>query len=398
MTAPLAGARLRLDEAARVRLGANAQTSEQTLLELASDPLIVVRVAVAMNSSAPPDVDEALATDPDERVRVLLARKIAAELPRLTGADQARLRRHAHAMLATLVEDEAIRVRAALSDVLKEMPEAPRDLILRLAWDSAELVSEPILRFSPLLAAEDLLALLASPPNEAAAVAIARRSPLSEKVSDAVAATADTRAVRALLANPSAQIRESTLDALVARAVLHTEWHEPLVRRPVLPARAARALSAFVATHLVEALAQRADLDPALAEELSCRVTAHLVVNKMPKATTTSSWLSPPDGQDEASAMAAARRGDARAATNILAAAAGVPVSVVERASNLRSAKGIISLVWKAGFNVRVTGPLQATLAELIPSAMLLPNSDGGFPLSPEEMQWQLDFLARPGR
>ncbi len=77
MIAPLAGARLRLDEATRVRLGANAQTSEQTLLELASDPLIVVRAAVAMNSSAPPDVDEALATDPDERVRVLLARKVA---------------------------------------------------------------------------------------------------------------------------------------------------------------------------------------------------------------------------------------------------------------------------------------------------------------------------------
>jgi len=386
------------DEASRVRLGSSAQASEQELLELASDPLTTVRAAVAMNPSAPPGADQSLTADPDERVRILLARKLASELPSLANADQARLRQHAHSTLATLVEDEATRVRAALSDALKEMPEAPRQLILRLAWDSAELVSEPILRLSPLLVAEDLLALLASPPNEATAVAIARRASLREDVSDAVAATADTRAVRALLANKSAHIRESTLDALVSRAVLHSGWHEPLVDRPVLPTRTARALSAFVATHLVEMLAHRADLDPGLAEELSRRIAAHMVVKRMPKSASISSWISAPAGRDEVSAMAAVRRGDVRAAASILAAAAGVPVSVVERASNLRSAKGVISLVWKAGFSARAIGPFQVTLAELTPATMLLPGPDDEFPLSPDEMRWQLDFLGRPGR
>ena len=70
-------------------------------------------------------------------------------------------------MLAELVEDEAVRVRAAIADVVKDMPQAPRELILRLAHDSAVPVSEPVIRLSPLLTTEDLLALLARRPARA---------------------------------------------------------------------------------------------------------------------------------------------------------------------------------------------------------------------------------------
>ena len=40
------------------------------------------------------------------------------------------------------------------------MPDAPRDLILRLARDAAMEVAEPVIRFSPLLTEDDLLALI----------------------------------------------------------------------------------------------------------------------------------------------------------------------------------------------------------------------------------------------
>lgn len=389
------------EEAARVRLGASPCASEEKLLALAADSRVTVRAVIAVNPAAPHSVVRELANDPDERVRILLARKVAADLPGLSGAEQERLRDQALATLAVLVEDEAVRVRAALADVLKEMPEAPRDLILRLAHDSVVPVSEPILRLSPLLDSGDLLTLLASPPHTATAAAVARRAALPEEISDAIAATADTDAVRALLSNPSAQIRESTLDALVARAVLHAEWHEPLVRRPVLPSNAARALSSFVAAHLIAVLAQRADLDPWLADDLKRRVAERLAPRE-DRAIGTGAPSSPRSSCCQSAAneaaMTAARRGDARGTAVLLAIAAGVPTTLVERASTLRSAKGIVSLAWKAGLPMRDAGPLQAVLARLGPGSMLLPAADGQFPLSVEEMRWHCDFLTRLGR
>ena len=51
---------------------------------------------------------------------------------------------------------------------------------------------------------------------------------------------------------------------------------EPLVRRPVLPSRSARKLAEIVATHLLEVLATRADLEPALLRDLRGRLAERL--------------------------------------------------------------------------------------------------------------------------
>ena len=96
--------------------------------------------------------------------------------------------------------------------------------------------------------------------------------------------------------------------------------------------------------------------------------------------------------------LAAARRGETRYSAALLAVAAGMPVSVVDRASSLRSAKGLVSLVWKAGFTMRVAVALQILLARLAPDAVLTAGPDGCFPLAVEEMRWQLEFLARMGQ
>ena len=83
-----------------------------------------------MNEAAPAHAVHLLAKDEDERVRVLIARKLAALAPGLSDHEQERLRQQTYEALAGLVADEAVRVRAALADVLKEMPDAPRELIL----------------------------------------------------------------------------------------------------------------------------------------------------------------------------------------------------------------------------------------------------------------------------
>ena len=233
-------------------------------------------------------------------MRALLARKLAVLVPGLSVPDRGALQQRAMATLVALATDTAVRVRAAIADVLHDMPAAPRELILLLARDTVISISEPVLCLSPLLTAEDLLALIADPPSPATVTSIARRRELSADVSDAIASGADTAAITALLSNQSAAIREATLEALIARAEMHTAWHAPLVQRPCLPARAARALADLVAGDLLRQLAQRADLAPDILRDISVRLERTLdpMVSLAPP---------PPDYTDD-QAMDAAHR------------------------------------------------------------------------------------------
>ncbi len=220
-------------------------------------------------------------------------------------------------------------------------------------------------------------------------------------MSDAIAATADTAAIRALLANGSAAIRESTLDSLIDRAVGQPAWHEPLVRRPTLPIHAARALSEIVAAHLLEVLRARTDLDPALAVELRLRVAGRLAANTPPDNDVVlmeaARALNAAGGLGEPALLAAFRAGELRRAAAMLAVAAGVGLDAIDRASRLRSAKAFVSLVWKANFGMHVAAAIQATIGQISPAAILPAAAGSGFPLSPEEMRWQMEFLSRMG-
>jgi uncharacterized protein (DUF2336 family) len=400
------------DEPMRVRLGAGSTTQAEILLRLALDPSVTVRAALALNPTAPPAALSLLARDADERVRILIARKLAALAPSLSDTEQASLHQQTIEALGLLVRDEAIRVRAAIADVVKDMPNAPRELALRLAHDTEIKVSDPVIRLSPLLTQADLLALVAAPNAPALALAVARRPGLTEEVADALAASEDPETVRALLLNRSAQIREATLDALIARAADHTPWHAPLVRRPNLSARAAQALSCIVADTLLGELADRADLPQEVTTELRTRLAARLAqaaprvgsANERSASSITETIDALAEARSravagqltEAELSATAGRGEAPLAAAMLAVAAGVPLTLVQRAATLRSAKGLVSLVWKAGFSMKLAVPLQTLLAALPPVAVIKPAADGTFPLAIEEMRWQIEFLGHP--
>ena len=87
----------------------------------------------------------------------------------------------------------------------------------------------------------------AGDPIPGAVSASAQRAGVAGKVADAIVAVDDEAAIAALLANPSAQIREETLDLVVERAPARASWHPALVRRPLLPARLVKRVASFVA-------------------------------------------------------------------------------------------------------------------------------------------------------
>lgn len=382
------------DVPARAALAGQPGTAPELLYYLAGDSALPVRAAVAANPSAPPKVDALLAGDADARVREVLARKIGAMVPGLSSGEAARLRERGWRTLRRLVDDTAVAVRAAVADAVADLPDAPRELILRLARDAEMPVAEPVIRLSPLLTDNDLLALVTEPAASPTLTAVARRPHLSEVVSGAVAATADVTAVAALLENESAAIRESTLDALVAGAAGTMAWQGPLVRRPALPPRAQRALAGFVTEGLLASLATRPDLDPVLLDDLRDRMAGRLVPSQVPSASSTVPAPVTGGGAGEAGFLQACRRGDRAGAAELLAEAANLPRAMVGQAAQLRSAKALVSLCWKAGFGLQAAAAAQVALAGLAPEARLGQTPDGGWPLAPGEMRWQLDALA----
>ena len=393
-----------IDLHTRVKLAANAATPADVLAFLVRDQDVPVRAALALNPSLPPAANMRLAKDADERVRLLLARKVAAALPGLSEVEGEELRERTLLVLATLVRDEAVRIRTAIASAAAELPNIPRDLVLTLARDIEVSVSEPMLRLSPLLSAEDLLALLAAPPHAAAANAIACRANLSEKVADAIAASADSAAIRCLLMNKSAAIRESTLDALIVRSSDEPSWHVPLVQRPRLPDHAARALSEIVTAQLLNELAARTDLSAESIAHIQHRLDQHLgkielnAPQSNDEALLEAARLMDARGAlNEGVLLATLRGGDVRKSRAMLAVAAGVALEAVDRAASLRSAKALVSLVWRAGFSMRTAGPVQSLLGQVPPGSMLT-GSEFNYPLSPDEMNWQLDFLGCPNR
>ena len=390
-------ARVLLDLDLRVKLAASPTTPSDILCFLARDDAITVRAAVALNPSVSAAGDQRLAGDGDERVRLLVARKLATTL---SAPAEAELRERTLGILSTLVRDEAVRIRTAIAVIVADLPDLPRDLLLALANDSAVSVSEPVLRLSPLLSTEDLLNLLETPPHEAAATSIACRANLPDAVADAIAASADSAAIQALLTNQSASIKEGVLDVLIARAEHEPGWHEPLVRRPHLSDHAARALSEIVASHLLKVLTERTDITPSLLAEIQQRLDEQLARRPAaPVRLSDEALMEEARNLDtmgeltEAALLATLRGGDTRRGSTMLAVAASVALAVIDRAAALRSAKALISLVWKAGFSMRAAGPVQAVIGQLGPEAAMLPSPSGGYPLTPEELGWQLDFL-----
>ena len=185
---------------------------------MAEDSDAGVRLAVANNLSAPRKADVLLAKDDDVSVRGDLAGKISRLAPGLSADEQDKARSVTYETLEMLAHDQITKVRVILSEALKDIADAPPDVIKTLAMDTEIEVSGPVLEFSPTLSDDDLLQIIEHGPAAGGLNAISRREDVSETVSDDIIGIEDFNAIADLLSNDSAQIREDTLDDLIERA------------------------------------------------------------------------------------------------------------------------------------------------------------------------------------
>lgn len=386
------------DPAVRRHLARRSDVRPEVLYFLAEDEAAEVRCEIAANAATPRQADLLLARDDDTGVRHAVARKIAAIAPLLSREQQGQLRRLTEQVIETLAHDQAVRVRQVVAEALKDLTDAPPEVIRSLARDAELAVAGPILERSPVLLDDDLLEIIAEGPIQGALAAIARRANLAMDVTDAlvsaaVDAPAEVSAISALLANDSAQIREETLDRILERAPAVPAWHAPMVGRRTLPQRVLRQLAGFVAGSLLEMLQRRPDLDPDTARAIAAEVERRLTEDKPDPASGVADRADAVPVGEEAIAAAIAR-GHHRGVIEALARDAGLAVAQVEKILRSQSPKGVTALAWKAGLPARLALQLQLRIAGISPRNALNPRDGLDYPLSEQEMLWQIRFFA----
>ena len=322
-------------------------------------------------------------------------------MPDLSREETLDLRAISIEFLEKLASDQAPRVRAILAEEIKLLDCVPKSIIDRLARDIDEIVAAPILEYSPLLSDADLIEIIAGATADRALNAVARRQPLSHEVSDAIVGTLDIPAVATLLANPRASIREQTLDKLVETAEHIDALHAPMTLRSDLSARTVRRLAAFVGTALLEVLTTRSGLDENTRIFLNRRLRVRLRKDKddSPAAgdVTHTVIFAAQNGELSDEFMERIAEGGNKDAVIVaLSRLTKVPPETVRRILDARSAKAIVALVWTAHLSMRVAFKIQSFVMKLTPRECLAARGGKGFPLTEEEMRWQLNYFDVP--
>ena len=393
------------DAAERLKLATRTDTQPEILYYLAIDQAEEVRRAIADNEATPAQAHLLLANDSSEEVRHRLAAKVARLLPDLPEDEAGKAREVAIQTLELLAQDELARIRAALSEALKSAVNVPHHLVKQLALDVEVIVSAPVLQFSPLLTDDDLREIVSGSAHSGALSAIARRVGLSSGVSDAIAQTRDISAVAALLANDSAQIREETLDLILDSAPGIETWHEPLVQRPNLPGGAAKRIAGFVAGSLLRMLASRKDLSADTLAEVKQVMEKRLEVTLEEADTETDAQTPMAEAEakvkrlikdkklDSDMVQDAIERGDRNFVLQSLIQNGRIPMSVIQKAFDVRNGRLITALVWRAKFSMRTAVMVQRDLARVPPRMMLNARNGSDYPMSEAELQDQLKIL-----
>jgi uncharacterized protein (DUF2336 family) len=396
------------DPEVRRTLAKRKDLKPEILYFLAEDTDASVRQAVANNLSAPSQTDVLLAKDDDIDVRGDLVGKIARLMPNLSADEQDKARRNTHEALEVLARDQITKVRGILSDTLKDIVNAPADVIKTLAMDTEIEVSGPVLEFSPVLSDDDLVQIIEQGPAKGGMNAISKRASVTEVVSDAIVGTDDIDAIADLLSNDSAQIRESTLDDLIERAPEIDLWHAPLVGRPKLPNGAEIKLANFLADNLLGVLQERADLDDDTLVAVKAAVRERIGGDGVDRVAEVEGsgqdFLNMEAPIDMVNRLYQARKldgnvigkalnaGDFSFVLAALIVRSQLDEVIVKRVFLEKSARGICAVSHKADLPVKMATQIQQRMGRIAPSDVLMEDGEK-YSLSDDDVQFQIEFF-----
>jgi len=383
----------------RKKLAAHEDMEPEILYYLASDKAPEVRREIAENVGTPLQADAILAKDPNEEVRCELARKISRLIPDLKPEQNEKLANMAMQVLTTLARDELPRVRAIVSEELKHTKNIPKKIITELAEDLDDIVSAPILEYSPLLSGKDLLMLVASGMKSKKLAAVARRPKIDTQVVDAIVDTGETEAIQDVLGNETAQISDNAFDKISDHAETHEQIQHMMVDRDDLPVSTIQRISRFVNGSLMETLINRHRGQKELVDEL--RSTVKDRIDRGETMETEEDTYEPASVRVEKDFAAgilneehlqkALAEDDNTYVRFALAKLSGFQSEDASKMISTGIGKAIVSLSWKAGLTMKTAVKLQTQIGRVKRGSVLQGDANGNYPLTADEMDWYLE-------
>jgi uncharacterized protein (DUF2336 family) len=197
-----------------------------------------------------------LAKDRSRNGRVRLAEALADTFIN----DDSGLDASATAQLSAFIEElcsdaSPKEIRRIFAERAAKMVALPRNLAHKLASDDIS-IARPILRHSPALADDDLLAVIGmdSLPHQ---IVIAGRSIVSQAVADALVTTGNPEVVEVLLDNMGAKLSKAAVDKCTELAKQIAALRLPLINRPEFTATEASQLMWWLPKELRQTVLER---------------------------------------------------------------------------------------------------------------------------------------------
>lgn len=162
-------------------------------------------------------------------------------------------------IVCKVIDQLQVDVRQSLAMRVSEHPEAPHDLMCKLAHDVIE-VARPVLQRAEVLTAEDLVA-VAEKRSQDHLREIARRKEIDPAVSSAVAKRGHPDVLLAILGNAGAAFDDEGFTQIAKRARQVPKLQEALVARPDLTHQAAEALVPFLTREIERRVRELGDND-----------------------------------------------------------------------------------------------------------------------------------------
>ena len=387
----------------RLSLAKNTKTNREILFYLAEhDPSVKVRKAVAVNKSTPYHASKALSKDANADVRIALAQRLVKMLPDVSLDRQSRLYAYTVQALGTLALDEVLKIRKALTATLKDHAYAPPSVAIALARDIEREVSEPILRLCTVISDKDLAGILKDHPAEWAAQAVARRPKLSAFLSLAVIKKESKKAGALLLNNKGAEIDDAVLNEVIIRAKDFPEWHEPLVTKHTLPPEMALRMARFVDSRLRTLLLEKGQYDAETVEVISDATKRRILLQDSlgdeggVDANTIKQRVHALHAQnelDEAVLSDHLAMQDKEFIIIALSFLMNAKIEVVRKVFTYQKPKLVCAVCWRAGLTMRFALRLQQEMAKIPTKQLIYPKEGTDYPMSVEEMEWQLEFI-----
>lgn len=380
----------------RLKIARNAKTHPEILFYMAqSDGDASVRSAVAENKSTPVHVAPILSKDKSVDVRLALVARLVTLLPDLSQDKQSQLYHFAVEALGNLALDNVLTVRVALSSALKDVADAPPEVVGRLARDVERQVSEPILRFCVALPDADLLEILKGHPDPWVVRAIANRPKVSSSVSQAVIDTRDVSAGESLLSNNGAEISLATLKDIIALARSYPSWQKPVAMKKGLTVDLLKELVGFVDDSVRDVLMHHTNFSPDILQDVTDTVQRRVnfvtqgagATPSRAKALHAASGLTY-DVINDALSM---REKDF--VVEAVALLAGVNGQELSRLLNTKAPKPIVAICWKAGLPMRFALRVQQEIAQVPHTELIYPSGGTDYPMVEADLKRQLEFL-----